>query len=179
MKKFLFSILTLLVITPAAQAGDVKSDRSTGEPTTEVCRLSLGDKRTPSAPSDLAAAYDHSSGEIYLVWSQGGDIPVCYWQVYYGLTSGGPYNKLGRSDNNGRSQQAFSAPLAVVPPGGEATVYLVVISFRSDAIYSHRSREANLVVDRSQEVPDNDEPPDSQELLPAKNLPVMAMAAPH
>lgn len=179
MKKFLFSILMIVVMAPMAQAGNTEAASGTGGLTTEGCRLSLGDTRTPSPPSDLAAIYDHSSGEVFVVWSQSGDVPVCYWQVYYSLSSGGPYHKLGRADNDGRSQQAFSAPLAVVPPGDAATIYLVVVSFRSDAIFSPESREADLVVDRSQDIPDNDETPGGRELLPAKNLPVMAMAAPH
>jgi hypothetical protein len=177
MKRFLFPILALLVIAPAAYAGDNKSPPVTGHLNTEGCRLRVGDKRTPSPPADLAAAYDHSSGEIFLVWSQNGDVPVCYWQVYYSLTSGGPYHKLGRADNDGRSQQAFAAPLAVVPPGDTATIYLVVVSFRSNAIFSPESREADLIVDRSQEeLPGNDEPPGGQ-TLPIQNLPVMAQAA--
>ena len=178
MKKFLFSILTLLIITPAAHAGDVKPPPATGHMNTEGCRLSMGDKRTPSPPGDLAAIYDLSYEEIYLVWSQSGDVPVCYWQVYYSLTSGGPYHKLGRADNDGRSQQAFSATLAVVSPGDAATIYMVVVSFRSDAIYSTKSREVDLIVDRSQHVPDDAEPPGRQILI-VQNLPVMAQAAQH
>ena len=178
MKRFLFSILMLLVIAPSAHAGDIKPPPVTGHLNTEGCRLSVGDKRTPSPPADLAAIYDLSYEEIYLVWSQNGDVPVCYWQVYYSLTSGGPYHNLGRADNDGRSQQAFSVPLAVVPPGDAATIHLVVVSFRSDTIYSPKSREADLIVDRSQELPDYSEPPGRQVMLLQK-LPVMALAAQH
>ena len=178
MKRFLFSILALLVIAPAAHAGDIKPPPVTGHMNTEGCRRRMGDKRTPSPPADLAAIYDFSYGEIYLVWTQKGDVPVCYWRVYYSLKSGGPYHKLGREDNDGRSQQTFAAPLAVVPHGDAATIYLVVVSFRSDAIYSPQSREADLIVDRSQQEPDHVEPPGRQMLL-VQNLPVKAQAAQH
>lgn len=175
MKNILFSLIVLMMIVPPAQADGPKLVGTAGAPAVEGCSLSQGDRRTPSVPSDLAAAYDHSSGEIYLVWSQPGDVPVCYWEVYYSLSSGGPYHKLGRADNNGESQQVFSAHLAAVPSGDAAMVYLVVVSFRSDEIFSAESREVNLLVDHRQELPDHRETPGTH-TLPVKNWPVMAAA---
>ena len=109
MKKFLFSILTLFMIAPAAVACDINPPPpAIGHLSTEGCRLSMDDKCTPVPPRDLAAVFDLSYGEIYLVWTQNDDVPVCYWRVYYSLTSGGPNHKLGRADNDNRSLQAFS-----------------------------------------------------------------------
>lgn len=185
MRIFLLSCLVFL-IAPAAKAdlpasGTIASDPSitTGHPadgTQTLSRAGRGaraaDLQAPCPPSDLAAVYDHSSRTIHLVWSQSGEVPVTYWRIYFSPTSGGPYKELGRVDNDGRSQQAFSAPLEAVPPDG-ASLHLMVVSFRNDDIFSSESREVNLVVERGQEPPGRRERPGIRE-LPLKKMPVMA-----
>lgn len=199
MKKILLSVWMLSLVTATASQGDGLSpgrgiDRQRLDPaqvnriipqtegTPDAGGATLSIKRgdlsaeaehsVPAAPSDLAVVYGYSSRRIHVVWSQPGDEPVSYWRIYYALSGGGPYAELGRVNNDGRTQQAFSVPLTV-PPGGKATIYLVVISFRKEDI-SAESREAHVQVDHSDNPPGGKEIPGMHDLPAISNPPITA-----
>lgn len=68
------------------------------------------------------------------------------WEVYYSLTSGGPYTSLGKVD--GSSGTRVTQPLTAVPDGERAEVFFVVVAFGEGGTNSPDSAEMSVVVDR-------------------------------
>jgi hypothetical protein len=77
-----------------------------------------------------------------------GKSTVARWDVFYSLTSGGPWTKLDTVQNAGGTQPAVTAPLTAVPAGGRADVFFTAVAFSSDTLFSQNAQEVRVDVDR-------------------------------
>lgn len=105
------------------------------------------DYRLPTIAANLVVTYDESSGNITAVWEQSSPDIVDNWKIYTSDVSGGPYTLLDTVQNTGQAQPTTTKSVSV-PDGTKKTIYFVVVTFRSDTLYSANSAEASVVVDK-------------------------------
>lgn len=92
------------------------------------------------------------SNEVKYVHEQGPDI--AHWTVYYSMTSGGPYTKLGDVEDTGQSEVSIIDPITDAPIGVITTVYFTVIAHTpSEDVYSPNANEVTVVIDRRTATP--------------------------
>jgi hypothetical protein len=79
-----------------------------------------------------------------------GTSSVTRWEVYYSLTSGGPWERLDTVTNDGQAEASLTNSLTAAPDDQLTTVYFTVVAFYSDDTFSPNSAEVSIEVDRRQ-----------------------------
>jgi hypothetical protein len=100
---------------------------------------------------DSSSTYriDESSGDSNEVnHTVAGDSSVTRWDVFYSLTSGGPWTLIDSVENTGQSNPTLNSPLTAVPAGERAEVFFTVVAFHSNELYSTNAVETSTIVDR-------------------------------
>jgi len=110
------------------------------------------DYTLPQSATGLEATYNEADETITVAWQQDNPGEVVNWKIYTSETQGGPYVLFDTVANTGQTTPTTTKAISV-PEGTRKTIYFVVVSFKSEEIYSGNSSEVFVIVDKRVVVP--------------------------